>query len=241
MTIGHILEQCVGTLCAVKGQFADATAFLSMTVEDVQRALEAEGIDKDCLFRVFDGRTGEICENPIYCGMIYVQRLKQMAWEKMHSRGAFGPVHIVSRQPTEGRARDGGLRVGEMERDDIVAYGAAATLLDRLMYASDAHLTHVCAKCGLLASPAHPSKTVKRRGPFCLNCHSDQFVKEIMMPFAATLNLKEMMAAGIAPRLGIDLNSSTSSSGDNEKIAPGYWVDHQTEHIAINRKKSRYN
>merc|ERR1712217_1002293 len=120
--------------------------------------------------------TGEALESYIFCGPIYYQKLKHMVVHKMHTR-ARGPRMVLTRQPTEGRAKEGGLLLGEMERDCLVAYGASNLLLERLMHSSDACSPNVCQKCGLFCG----------RPDWCTFCQATDTVTTIAMPYACKL------------------------------------------------------
>jgi DNA-directed RNA polymerase III subunit RPC2 len=112
-----------------------------------------------------------------------------MVVDKMHAR-ARGPRAVLTRQPTEGRSRDGGLRLGEMERDCLVGYGASMLLMERLMISSDQFDVHVCEKCGLLGYKG-----------WCQNCKSSKFMVTMQMPYAAKLLFQELQSMNIVPRL----------------------------------------
>lgn len=112
-----------------------------------------------------------------------------MVLDKMHAR-ARGPRAVLTRQPTEGRSRDGGLRLGEMERDCVIAYGASQLLLERLMISSDAFEVDVCNKCGLIGY-----------NNWCTTCQSSENVIKMTIPYAAKLLFQELLSMNIAPRL----------------------------------------
>ena len=128
----------------------------------------------------------------IYHGPVYYQKLKHMVVDKMHGR-ARGPRALLTRQPTEGRSREGGLRLGEMERDCLIAYGASMLLVERLMISSDAFDVDVCNKCGLLGYKG-----------WCHNCQSSSSVSSIQIPYACKLLFQELQAMNIVPRLKLE-------------------------------------
>jgi DNA-directed RNA polymerase II subunit RPB2 len=143
MTIGHLVECLLSKVATLLGQEGDATPFTDLTVESVSQVLRSKGFQSRGLEIMYHGHTGRKLQAQVYLGPTYYQRLKHMVDDKIHSR-ARGPVQILTRQPVEGRSRDGGLRFGEMERDCMISHGVAGFLKERLFEASDAYRLHVC-------------------------------------------------------------------------------------------------
>lgn len=143
MTIGHLVECLLSKVATIVGNEGDATPFTDLTVESVSAILRDNGYQSRGLEVMYHGHTGRKLQAQVYFGPTYYQRLKHMVDDKIHSR-ARGPVQILTRQPVEGRSRDGGLRFGEMERDCMISHGVAAFLKERLFEASDAYRLHVC-------------------------------------------------------------------------------------------------
>ena len=139
-----------------------------------------------------DGCTGKPLNAFIFMGPVYYQKLKHMVLDKMHGRPR-GPRAQLTRQPTEGRARDGGLRLGEMERDCLIGYGASSLLLERLMYSSDVYDATVCQTCGLLSYPG--------KCTYCENIGLEYELTTIKMPYAAKLLFQELQAMNIVPKV----------------------------------------
>ncbi|KAL3848853.1 hypothetical protein ACJIZ3_010735 [Penstemon smallii] len=144
---------------------------------------------------MYNGHTGRPLTAMIFLGPTYYQRLKHMVDDKIHSRGR-GPVQILTRQPAEGRSRDGGLRFGEMERDCMIAHGAAHFLKERLFDQSDAYRVHVCERCGLMAI-----SNLKKHSFECRSCKNKTDIVQIYIPYACKLLVQELMAMAIVPRL----------------------------------------
>lgn len=195
MTIGHLVEALMSKVAACMGKEGDATPFTSVTVENISRALHACGYQSRGWEVMYNGHTGRQLQAQIFLNPTYYQRLKHMVDDKMHSRGR-GPVQILTRQPVEGRARDGGLRFGEMERDCIISHGAAAFLKERLYYQSDAYRVHVCEKCGLIAVA-----NLRKKSYHCQACKATTGIVQVFMPYACKLLFQELMAMCIAPRM----------------------------------------
>lgn len=195
MTIGHLVEALMSKVAACAGKEGDSTPFTPVTVENISRALHSCGYQSRGWETMYNGHTGRQLRAQIFLNPTYYQRLKHMVDDKIHSRGR-GPVQILTRQPVEGRARDGGLRFGEMERDCIISHGAAAFLKERLYYQSDAYRVHVCEQCGVIAVA-----NLKKGTFYCQACKSTTGISQVFMPYACKLLFQELMAMAIVPKL----------------------------------------
>lgn len=149
MTIAHLIECLLSKVGALTGQEGDATPFTDVTITKISDLLKREGYQQRGFEVMYNGHTGKKLMAQVFLGPTYYQRLRHMVDDKIHAR-ARGPVQILTRQPVEGRARDGGLRFGEMERDCMISHGASAFLKERLMDVSDAFRVHICEICGLM-------------------------------------------------------------------------------------------
>jgi DNA-directed RNA polymerase II subunit RPB2 len=198
MTIGQLLECIMGKASCCLGALGDATPFNDCTVEDIAKILDQFGMERHGNEILYDGRTGRQIHTEIFMGPTFYQRLKHMVEDKMHTRGSNGPVVMLTRQPAEGRARNGGLRFGEMERDAIVAHGASAFLKERMLDVSDNYRVFVCRKCGVLCT-ANPEKNIYR----CTHCKNSADITQVRIPYSMKLLLQELMTMAIMPRLVI--------------------------------------
>ncbi|KID86126.1 DNA-dependent RNA polymerase II beta subunit [Metarhizium guizhouense ARSEF 977] len=196
MTIAHLIECLLSKVSTLEGMEGDATPFTDVTVDSVSELLRKHGYQSRGFEIMYNGHTGKKLRAQVFFGPTYYQRLRHMVDDKIHAR-ARGPVQIMTRQPVEGRARDGGLRFGEMERDCMIAHGAAAFLKERLFEVSDAFRVHICEICGLMTPIANLSKQSFE----CRPCKNKTKIAQIHIPYAAKLLFQELQSMNIAARM----------------------------------------
>jgi len=195
MTVGMMMESITGKAAAIRGKKVDASAFVGEKMDDVKGVMKDAGFEYSGKEIMYDGKTGKKFPVEVFIGVVYYQKLHHMVADKIHAR-ARGQVQMLTKQPTEGRARGGGLRFGEMERDCIIAYGASMILKDRLLDESDKSDIFVCERCGLVAY-----HDIKQRRFYCRVCADKGKVSSVSVAYAFKLLLQEMSSLAIAPRL----------------------------------------
>ena len=195
MTIGQLKETLLGKVLLELGLFGDGTSFEELDIKDICKELQKNGYESNGNEVMYNGLTGEQIDSNIFIGPAFYQRLKHMVNDKQHSR-SIGPMVNLTRQPAEGRSRDGGLRFGEMERDAMVAHGASRFTKGRLYDASDAFKVNVCKKCGLIA--AYNNKTHIH---YCKTCENRTDFNLVHIPYSCKLLFQELMTMNIAPRI----------------------------------------
>jgi DNA-directed RNA polymerase II subunit RPB2 len=195
MTINQLMECVLGKACVLNGTYGDATPFTSSSTDNITEKicdqLAKAGMKTGIGYNRYgweylqNGFTGEMIRAKIFMGPTYYQRLKHMVSDKIHAR-ANGHVTTLTRQPLEGRSRDGGLRFGEMERDAMIAHGSSRFLKERLFDCSDPYQITVCDQCGMITTT--PTD--------CSVCEKDK-VTLCNIPYAAKLLFQELMSMGI--------------------------------------------
>ncbi|MHA1917124.1 MAG: DNA-directed RNA polymerase subunit B [Candidatus Ranarchaeia archaeon] len=195
MTLGQTFESQGGKAGAIGGQIIDGTAFSGMSRAEIKKILKESGFCPTGREVMYNGMTGKKFPVDIFIGTVYYQKLHHLVKDKLHAR-ARGPVQILTRQPTEGRAREGGLRFGEMERDCLIGHGAALMLKERLLDESDKTSVLICEKCGLLAVYDR-----NREKYYCPLCGEKVKISRVELSYAFKLLLQELMALCVTPRL----------------------------------------
>jgi DNA-directed RNA polymerase II subunit RPB2 len=199
MTIGQLVECIMGKVGVMTARPGLATPFTKVMgidrVEDIGKSLHAIGFQKRGNEVLYNGYTGKKLYSKIFIGPTFYQRLKHMVDDKIYSR-SHGPIQNLTRQPLEGRAKGGGLRFGEMERDCMISHGSAQFLRERLFLESDKYRIHICEYCGLIAIANLTTNTFN-----CLACRNSTRIHQVYLPYACKLLFQELMSMCISPRI----------------------------------------
>ena len=195
MTIAQLKETLLGKVLIEMGLFGDGTSFGEFDISNIIEKLNDLGYESKGNELMYNALTGEQLTMNIFIGPAFYQRLKHMVNDKQHSR-SIGPMVNLTRQPAEGRSRDGGLRFGEMERDCMISHGASRFTKGRIYDASDAFSVFVCNKCGLIASFNN-----KEHIHYCNTCGNRNDFKYVEIPYACKLMFQELITMNIAPRI----------------------------------------
>ena len=205
MTIGQLKETLLGKVLLELGMFGDGTSFGNLDVKTITEQLQNLGYESYGNELLYNGLTGEQLETNVYIGPVFYQRLKHMVNDKQHSR-AIGPMVNLTRQPAEGRSRDGGFRIGEMERDVMIAHGASRFCRERLYDVSDKYSVHVCKKCGMIAAFNDGNKSrMYANADFtihlCKTCDNKTEFARVEIPYAYKLLSQELQTINVVPRI----------------------------------------
>jgi DNA-directed RNA polymerase II subunit RPB2 len=178
----------------------DGTPFNNYNVRALSGMLEKMGYGNMGRETMYCGMTGRKMDTQVFIGPTYYMRLKHMVQDKVHSRSR-GPKQALTRQALEGRSKDGGLKIGTMETDAIVAHGMSQFLKERMMETADLYVAYVCDSCGLLAQ-----KVIDKNYHSCKSCKNYSKISKVNMPYAFKLMTQELMSVNIAPRIVTNKN-----------------------------------
>ena len=193
MTISHLIELVAGKVGALSGRYINGTAFDVEPEEKLREELKSLGFRENGVETFYNGETGEQFDAKIFVGNMYYLKLKHLVANKIHSR-ARGPIQLLTRQPTEGRAKEGGLRLGEMEKDTFVAHGASLLLKER--FDSDKTIVPICENCGMIAI-----RDEYKNKSYCAICGENVEINNIEISYAFKLMLEELKSLGVYPKL----------------------------------------
>ena len=211
MTIGMLVESLASKGAALLGNFVDASAFNTEKLSPLDvhgDFLRQLGYNHSGTETMTNGVTGETFDVDIYIGLVYYQRLRHMVSDKFQVRST-GPVNLLTKQPVKGRKAGGGVRFGEMERDSLLAHGAAYLLRDRLHLSSDSHVSYACTSCGSLISTISRASSsvdnIKAASSLtrCHVCEKNNSIELIGIPYVFKYLLAELAAMNIQVKISL--------------------------------------
>lgn len=195
MTIAQLKETLLGKLLLELGLYGDGTSFGNLKLKNICEELQKCNYESKGNEILYDGKTGEQIQTSIFMGPVFYQRLKHMVTDKQHSR-CIGPMVNLTRQPAEGRSRDGGLRFGEMERDCMISHGAASFTKERIYDVSDKYCVYICNACGIIIPYNEQARIHK-----CSICNNCCNFSQVKIPYSCKLLFQELISMNVVPRL----------------------------------------
>ncbi len=197
MTIGQILEQILGKLCAKRGMFVDGTIFRNMDMDTIIKEMKDSGLDPHGTERLYSGITGAHLNQRVFMGPVYYQRLQKFVAKSIYTID-IGPTDVITRQPLDGKANQGGLRISELQRDVLLAHGAARLFSEKIFENSDNFEVYYCRNCGV---PAIVNKVL---GIYqCKTCDEDADIFAVYSAWSSKLFLQELNAMQIGCKLSL--------------------------------------
>jgi DNA-directed RNA polymerase II subunit RPB2 len=190
--MAQLMECIMGKASCHIGACGDSSPFTDCSVESIAKVLELSGMERYGNEIMYNGRTGEQIKTEIFIGPTYYQRLKHMVADKIHARGSNGPIVMLTRQASEGRSKNGGLRLGEMERDCLIGHGISEFLKERMLDTADNFRVFICKNCGMTAS-VNPSKNIYK----CNTCKTSADIVQVRIPYAFKLLSQELYTMNI--------------------------------------------
>ena len=195
MTIAQLKETHLGKLLLELGLQGDGTSFGDLNIKTICKQLQKHNYESNGNEILYDGKSGEQIESKIFLGPVFYQRLKHMTVDKQHSR-CIGPMVNLTRQPAEGRSRDGGLRFGEMERDCTISHGISHFTKERIYDVSDKYSVNICNTCGLIV-PYNEKEKIH----YCKICENRTDFSNVNIPYSCKLLFQELISMNVVPRI----------------------------------------
>jgi DNA-directed RNA polymerase II subunit RPB2 len=196
MTIAQFMETLLGKVACELGFLGDGSPFNEVTLDKLTTIMRDQlGLEPYGNEILYNGYNGKMMNTSIFVGPVYYQRLRHCSADKIHSRSS-GPLVMLTRQPAEGRAREGGLRFGEMERDCVIAHGISEFTKERFMECSDLFRCHSCRDCGSIII-SNPKEGIWN----CRGCGNTTNFSAIEIPYAYKLLLQELETMNITSRI----------------------------------------
>lgn len=207
MTMSFMIECLLGKASAISGEEYDGTAFVDINADIAKEILKKYDYNEHGLEQMYNGITGEKIQCMIFTGPMYYLRLQHMVSNKIHARTT-GPMTTLTRQPVDGRARGGGGRVGEMERDCMIAHGTSRYLKEKMLDASDIYETHVCENCGMFAERQKRKSNRFVESPddifYCKVCQNRSHIAKITIPYAFKLLVQELQSMSCNMKINVE-------------------------------------
>jgi DNA-directed RNA polymerase beta subunit len=198
MTVSQLIEALASKLCSIKGHTTDGTLFHPPDINEIKKELREAGFEDSGEEWMHNGRTGKRMKHRIFIAPNYYQRLQKFVANSIYAVSN-GPTCMITRQPVGSRKQNGGIRLGEMERDALIGSGALNFLDEKFIHHSDGFKRYICARCGNNFSVI---VNVKSNYYHCTKCGDLADIKEVPSTWSSNVLSHEMRALGVTQTYG---------------------------------------